>query len=527
MRSLYTLAAIAALSTLANAQLQSLTTTFTSNNGGAAEWMNMFDLTVLSPVGITIPWVDVNVFETTTGTIDLYVQPGGTYVGNQTNPAAWPATPTASSLPFVGQGLDVPTNAVLQSAIYLPQGSYAVAIHYRAVSPAYTNGNGVPGNQQVADANLRLDLGSATSGLFSGSVFNPRVCNIAVYYGVGNVTFASASTFGSGCAGVALGDATFYELFDGATSTFDLSNTGFTLNWTGNGYAFNRGASAIFPPTGAGPQFFGDDDTQPIALPFTMPCAAGFIDTVYLCSNGFLSFEPTTDTSYIEDVLDLLAGPTRLAFLWHDLNPSAGGTIDAEFDNNGVFHITFTGVPEFGLANSNDVQISLQSNGTIEVKYGSVALLGALVGLSTGNGATDPGGIDLSAASPFLLATGFARADLGLEVVDRPVLGTTAGVRVTGIAGNSLAGALNFGVQVPTPIDLTPLGAPGCAIRVGPLFSLGFPVGSATAPIGIMLPNNPAFVGVVLDQQAAVANLGYNALGVATSNGLRWTLDVN
>ncbi|MBK8978991.1 MAG: hypothetical protein IPM29_24105 [Planctomycetes bacterium] len=259
-------------------------------------------------------------------------------------------------------------------------------------------------------------------------------------------------------------------------------------------------------------------------LPFSMPSSRCDTDRVWLCSNGFLAFAATTLTDYTESVAELLSDTTRLAFLWDDLNPGAGGTVDAEVDANGVFHITFTGVPEFGGTTSNDVQVSLHRSGNIEVKYGSVGLLDALVGFSTGGGATDPGGIDLSNLTPRLITTGVGCPGLTLAVVDRPVLGTTPTSQVRAIRAGSIAGACNFGVRIPTPISLAPLGAPGCSIYASLDASVGFPVSGATATIAIPLPNTPAFAGIVLSHQAAVLNLGYNALGVATSNGVDWTL---
>ncbi|MBK8978992.1 MAG: hypothetical protein IPM29_24110 [Planctomycetes bacterium] len=236
MRPSLTFASIAVLASFATAQLQTLTTTFANNNGGAAEWTNQFDLTVTNPAGVTIPWLDINTSTTTAGTLDIYVQPNGTYVGNQVNPAAWPASPTVSSLSFTGAGTGLPTNAILSAPLFLAQGSYAVAIHYRGVAPLYTNGSGT--NQSYSDANIALALGSATAGLFSGTLFDPRVCNLRLYYGVGNVrNFAGAAPFGTGCGSSSIGDGSFYELFDGTTSTFDLSNRGFTMNWTGSSYA--------------------------------------------------------------------------------------------------------------------------------------------------------------------------------------------------------------------------------------------------------------------------------------------------
>jgi hypothetical protein len=69
-----------------------------------------------------------------------------------------------------------------------------LAIRYATSGNAYTNGTGTGpgGNQQYQNADLRLDLGVATAGLFSGMLFNPRVWNGTIYY------MAAATITGSG-----------------------------------------------------------------------------------------------------------------------------------------------------------------------------------------------------------------------------------------------------------------------------------------------------------------------------------------
>ena len=91
----HSLALSAALAcSAAGAHAQSLTTTFVSDNGRSTPDPGcFFDLNVLSPRGVYIHQLDVNVIGTigADAIIDVYVTPG-TYVGNDTNPAAWTKT---------------------------------------------------------------------------------------------------------------------------------------------------------------------------------------------------------------------------------------------------------------------------------------------------------------------------------------------------------------------------------------------------------------------------------------------------
>src|SRR5262245_56538401 len=176
------------------------------------------------------------------------------------------------------------------------------------------------------------------------------------------VGFASFSTYGQGCgAGSAPG---VYELFDGTTRLNDLPGHTLSLVFAGDTYVALPGGTTIVPPTGAAIPF-GDDQTQQSALPFTMPYPNGLTSNVWVCSNGWISFESTTSTNYVENVPELLSGPARLYAWWDDLNPGAAGSIKAEVDpgNPGLFHITWTGVPEYVNTGANTFQVSLDSSG--------------------------------------------------------------------------------------------------------------------------------------------------------------------
>jgi hypothetical protein len=50
------------------------------------------------------------------------------------------------------------------------------------VSHSYTNGDG--GNQQYSNANVQLDLGTASNVAFTAPLFSPRVWNGTVIYNV-------------------------------------------------------------------------------------------------------------------------------------------------------------------------------------------------------------------------------------------------------------------------------------------------------------------------------------------------------
>lgn len=172
--------ALAALASFATAQ--SITTLFTSNNGGSSLWTNYFDVTITNVNGLTIQSFDVNT--TSAGTpfsIDVYVTAvGGTYVGNTDNPAVWTLVGTGNG---VSNGNDIPTPVNTTDFDLMP-GTYGIAIRYIGVGMQYTNGDGT--NQNYSNADIALELGAArstTTGPFEGgTLFSPRVWNGTIYY---------------------------------------------------------------------------------------------------------------------------------------------------------------------------------------------------------------------------------------------------------------------------------------------------------------------------------------------------------
>jgi hypothetical protein len=221
-RSLLALVGTLALGAL-DAGAQSLTTTFTSDNGRSTPDPGcFFDVTVLRPRGLTIHQLDVNVIGTVGANVvlDVYVIPG-TYVGNDTNAAAWTKVST-------GQGLaaarNTPTSIDIEDFSLAP-GSYGVFVHHTNIGVAYTNGNGT--NQQYGNAELSLSAGIARSTRFGGTLFSPRIWNGTIHYCLGNATYGR---YGAGCSGtggvLTLSPAPGSRPVLGASFQLDVTNLG-------------------------------------------------------------------------------------------------------------------------------------------------------------------------------------------------------------------------------------------------------------------------------------------------------------
>src|SRR5437899_26520 len=159
-----------------------ITTLFASNNNGSAGGAVYFDLTVAANP-ITVTALDINTdFTGAFSNFRVYVLPGMTFQGHETNMALWTQVATGSG---TGAGLNQPTHVTLSNSFPLTAGTlYGIAL---VADPAfghfYTNGNG--SNQNYSNADLALFLGSATNVPFTAPVFSPRVWNGTIYYGGG------------------------------------------------------------------------------------------------------------------------------------------------------------------------------------------------------------------------------------------------------------------------------------------------------------------------------------------------------
>jgi len=184
----------------------SVATMLTAGNSLNSPGSALFNATVLNANGIVVTSFDVNCENTRNGPIGsvfeihIYLTGlGGTYVGNQANPAAWTRVATGTGI-SLAQGLPTPVDT---SDFFLPPGQFGMAINFviptGSLGTAFAYTNGVGTNQQFSDANLQLNLGSSSSGVFTGAVYDPRVFNGAVYYEAG--TNAAYGPYGIGCDG--------------------------------------------------------------------------------------------------------------------------------------------------------------------------------------------------------------------------------------------------------------------------------------------------------------------------------------
>ena len=525
MRILHALAAGATLVAATFAQ-SPLTTLFASNNSGAAGGIVYFDLTANVP--LTITGLDINLISTasTAGSIDVYTC-ATTYVGNETNQAAWTLVGSGT---VTAAGVDLPSTVAL-SPIPMGSGTVGMAFAATGVGFAYTNGTGT--NQIYSTNEMTLSAGAANNSHWAAAPFTPRVVNCSIAYGVGTSgTVAARTNYGSGCVAQY---GTFYERF-ATTPSMDLSNTAFRMLNTGTGYIVLPSSNAFVAPSGTATNLnLGDDTEAMVTLSAAMPYSGGSTSTLWVCSNGFISVAQGNGTSYQPDGTALCNRPHASWNVWRDFICNATGNVFFE-EIAGVAYITWNGVIGYVGTSAGTVTSTFQlqfelATGHVDFVFGSMDTIsistwaggeGYLVGYSPNGTSLNPGSIDLSAALPtsiVLSATDIA--PLALAASNRPLVNTSITFDTTNIPASAPFGAVLLGFNQFNPgLDLTGIGMAGCRqYNEGAATLLFLPGGNPTNSLAFNVPN---YIGFTIQAQSVVyaPAAGLTTLGAIASNGV-------
>ena len=178
----------------------------------------------------------------------------------------------------------------------------------------------------------------------------------------------------------------FTELFNSGDN--DLDNHTLTLMPENSGQFYTAciEEASGFPvnPAGGTILALSDDDYHEVQLQGnTVSLYDTSYDTFYIGSNGYITFV-SGDISYFEQFSNHFALP-RIAALFDDLNPAAGGNISYKQLSDRIA-VTFENVPEFSLNSKNTFQIEMFFNGKIRITWLGIAAQDGLAGLSQGNG---------------------------------------------------------------------------------------------------------------------------------------------
>lgn len=144
-----------------------------------------------------------------------------------------------------------------------------------------------------------------------------------------------------------------------------------------------------------------DDDSSEIEFPTVFFPLQGFgsRNSAFVNTNGNVTLDEG-DPDFSESVPLFLEGAARLGILWDDLNLENAGSVHFNVIRNRVI-VTWIDVPEFTTgAGNNTFQLQFNHQGKIIFIYNDIGLDDALVGVTPGNGAADPGETDFDPTVP-------------------------------------------------------------------------------------------------------------------------------
>jgi hypothetical protein len=182
------------------------------------------------------------------------------------------------------------------------------------------------------------------------------------------------------------------------SNAFDLAGEGLRFEPNGQGgYDVVRTAGAFRSDLGSRLSL-GDDATGEQALAFAFSFYGASHGSVFVNSDGNLSFTRGDDASTDRSLGRVLSGPPRAALFFADLDPTKGGGVFLS-STASAFNVTWCGVPDFDDTGRVTAQATLLPGGSVEMRFDSaITLRSAIVALSPGS-TTAFAAVDLSAAS--------------------------------------------------------------------------------------------------------------------------------
>jgi hypothetical protein len=179
----------------------------------------------------------------------------------------------------------------------------------------------------------------------------------------------------------------FYTELYGSDNDTDFLRFTFTPDGSADFYDGCTETIASFPsdPTGGNSLTISDDSFATVNLTggTTLLHYGVSYSTFYVGSNGYVTFD-AGDSDQTESTADHFSQP-RISALFDDLNPATGGTVSwKQFADR--IAVTFQGVPEYNVTNSNDFQIEMFFDGRIAISLLEIDATDGLAGISQGNG---------------------------------------------------------------------------------------------------------------------------------------------
>jgi hypothetical protein len=181
-------------------------------------------------------------------------------------------------------------------------------------------------------------------------------------------------------------------------NSLDLRSLGLRFERNGSGGYDVLGTTGSFRTPLGRRLTLTDDDSAAEAIPFSFPYYGRSFSSLFVNSDGNLTFEEADSASTQRGFTRMLGGPPRISPFFADLDPSTGGRVFVQGGPD-AFTVTWCGVRGFDSEQTTTVQAALLPSGAIEIRFGpEVSLTDAIVAISPGRGASFAP-VDLSTAA--------------------------------------------------------------------------------------------------------------------------------
>lgn len=167
---------------------------------------------------------------------------------------------------------------------------------------------------------------------------------------------------------------------DGRTLTFQPVGAGYRYTLGSASYDEAAAASGVRLP-------LGDDDTRLVALPFDFRFFGQTYQSVFVNSDGNLTFTAGDVSSSERSLGRFVAGPPRIAGLFRDLDPTQSNQGVRVLATSDRLVVSWVQVPEYrdvGVGPLETFQIRLFADGRIEFAYNGINTSSAVVGIAPG-----------------------------------------------------------------------------------------------------------------------------------------------
>lgn len=188
--------------------------------------------------------------------------------------------------------------------------------------------------------------------------------------------------------------------YGGTNAVFEVYGSGKTFDLAGKTFSFTTDGAGPGPgpaPASETTLALGDDDSAKVALGFSFPFFGKTYTDVYVNADGNLTFGAGDSATETRSATRFLTGAPRIAALYADLDPSAGGVVSHRKDTSDSLTITYKGVRLWGKSTTQTAIVTLTADGLVTVSYESVGGSSFVVGVSQGGAGNSASETDLSA----------------------------------------------------------------------------------------------------------------------------------